>query len=179
MKLHLGCGKRHLPGYVHVDVIPFDHLDHVADISRLDFIGSDAVDEVYASHVLEHFKQKDIPRVLQEWRRVLKPHGTLRLAVPDFAAIVKRYQQTGTLDGLQGLLFGGQSYEYNFHHIAFDLASITALLTRQGFSGIETYDWKAFLPAGYDDYSRAYLPHMDQTGLLMSLNIIARKVTPP
>lgn len=175
LKLHLGCGKRYLPGFFHVDAIPFDHLDRVGDISSLYFLTTNTVDEIYASHVLEHFKRADLPKVLQEWQRVLKPDGILRLAVPNFSAIVEQYQTSGSLEGLQGLLYGGQTYDYNFHHIAFDMKQITDILERNGFTNISTYDWKTFLPEGFDDYSRAYIPHMDESGRLMSLNIIAHK----
>ena len=45
-----------------------------------------------------------------------------------------------------------------------------------GFSNVERYDWRDFLPPGYDDYSRSYLPHMDfDHGRLMSLNVVAVK----
>ena len=36
------------------------------------------------------------------------------------------------------------------------------------------YDCEDFLK-NKDDYSKAYLPHMDKTGTLMSLNIICKK----
>lgn len=175
IKLHLGCGKRYLPGFLHVDAIRYDHLDYVGDISKLYFIESNTVSEIYASHVLEHFKRADLPIVLAEWKRVLKPNGLLRLSVPNFAAIVDQYRESNSLEGLQGLLYGGQTYEYNFHHIAFDFKHISEILNNNGFINIVHYDWRKFLPAGFDDYSRAYIPHMDESGRLMSLNLIAHK----
>ena len=26
-KLHLGCGKVYIPGFIHVDLMDFDHID--------------------------------------------------------------------------------------------------------------------------------------------------------
>jgi ubiquinone/menaquinone biosynthesis C-methylase UbiE len=148
----------------------------VCDISRLDFIPSGTVEEIYASHVLEHFRYRELPRVLHEWNRLLQPGGVLRLAVPDFAAVVERYRETGSLNGLQGLLYGGQTYDYNFHHVAFDLPTLEALLVESGFTNVRRYRWQEFLPPGYDDFSRAYIPHMDfENGRLMSLNVAADK----
>ena len=100
----------------------------------------------------------------------------MRIAVPDFSAIVAEYNENKNLKSVQGLLFGGQTYDYNYHHVAFDFDMVKKLLEAVGFSGVETYDWREFLPIDYDDYSRAYLPHMDfKNGRLMSLNVIAKK----
>ena len=75
-----------------------------------------------------------------------------------------------------GLLYGGQDYEYNFHKYLFTFDSLKKLLEDNNFYNVKSYDWKDFLPKGYDDFSRAYLPHMDfENGRLMSLNVTANK----
>ena len=89
MKLHLGCGKRYIPGYFHIDGFDGPHIDHVCSIDDLSFIEDNSIDLIYACHVIEHFKRARLPQVLKEWNRVLKKGGKLRLAVPDFEAIVK------------------------------------------------------------------------------------------
>jgi len=178
MKLHIGCGKKELPGFKHVDVIAFDHVDFVCDARRLDMIKDDTVSDIYACHVLEHVERGEVVNVLKEWGRVLHRGGLLRLAVPDFEAIAREYLEHMDLMKMQGLLFGGQTYDYNFHHVAFDLGAIRSMLHEAGFSDPERYDWDDFLPKeNYDDYSRSYLPHMDfERGRLMSLNVLARKL---
>lgn len=93
IKLHLGCGKRHIPGFVHIDAIDYPHVDHVATIDNLSFIGDGTVDLIYNCHVLEHFKRREVAKVLTEWKRVLKPGGTLRISVPDFARLCEVYQR--------------------------------------------------------------------------------------
>jgi predicted SAM-dependent methyltransferase len=126
--------------------------------------------------VLEHFKRGEVEAVFREWRRVLTADGILRAAVPDFAAIAAEYADAPDLDLVLGLLYGGQNYEYNFHYQAYDFDRLKSLLEKSGFASVQRYDWKDFLPEGYDDYSRAYLPHMDfENGRLMSLNVTARK----
>ena len=100
----------------------------------------------------------------------------MRIAVPDFESIVREYIESKNLDIVMGLLYGGQGYESNFHYQAYDYSRIKRLLLAAGFQQVDRYDWRDFLPDGYDDFSRAYLPHMDfENGRLMSLNIIARK----
>lgn len=52
---------------------------HLGDAARLDFLASASLDGVFMSFTLELFDNPEIPRVLQECHRVLKPGG--RLAV--------------------------------------------------------------------------------------------------
>lgn len=135
-----------------------------------------SIEEIYACHILEHFSRMKVSDVLKEWNRVLIPKGILRIAVPDFESIAAEYSINHDLDILMGLLYGGQNYEYNYHYQTYDFNRLSRLLTDAGFNNIKRYEWRDFLPAGYDDYSRSYLPHMDfENGRLMSLNVIANK----
>ena len=176
MKLHLGCGKRHIPGFVHIDAVDYPHVDHVATIDNLGFLGDGSVDLIYNCHVLEHFRRRDVKRVLVEWLRVLKPGGTLRLSVPDFARLCDVYQRTGDLELVIGPIFGRQDYLYNIHYNMFDEASLTRQLLEAGYTAAHRYDWRATDHAHIDDFAQAYIPHMDREhGTLISLNMEARK----
>lgn len=180
VRVHLGCGNRHLPGWVHVDVRRFPHVDHIADVGDLHMFGDGSVDEIYACHVLEHIERRKLLPTIIEWNRVLKKDGVLRIAVPDFDAAHQHYQQTGRLWEIMGLLVGGQRDEWDHHCFAFDMRLMRELLTTCGFANVIRYNWETFLPEGFDDYSRCYLPHMDtSTGRLMSLNVTAKKCGPP
>lgn len=172
MKLHLGCGKRFIPGFVHIDAVDYPHVDHVATIDNLSFIQTDDVDLIYNCHVLEHFKRRDIDRVLREWLRVLKPGGTLRVSVPDFSKLCEVYQRENKLDLVIGALFGRQDYLYNIHYNVFDFSSLSKSLELAGFVNVRRYDWHQTEHADIDDFSQAYIPHMDKEhGTLISLNV--------
>lgn len=179
LKLHLGCGPRVIPGFIHVDAQAAPHVDVVGPVDRLEGFETDSADLIYASHVLEHFGRHEVQAVLNEWFRVLRPGGQLRLAVPDFAAVVQRYESEGLKDGtsgLVGLICGGQRNAYDFHKIIFDEPFLTALLRRAGFSSVSRWDWRVTEHADVDDYSQSYLPHLDKvSGTLMSLNLQATK----
>ena len=176
MKLHLGCGSKHIPGFVHVDVEAYPHVDFRVPVNRLTFAPDNSVDLIYASHVLEHFGRHEIDQVLQEWFRVLQKGGVLRIAVPDFDAVSKRYQETGELSELIGLVCGGQRNQYDFHKMVFDERLLGERLRNAGFISVSRYDWRNAQHAMMDDYSQAYLPHMDKEGgQLMSLNVEAVK----
>jgi predicted SAM-dependent methyltransferase len=178
-KLHLGCGSVHIPGFYHVDIMAFNHVDRLADVRKLDFIPDDAAQLIYCSHVLEHFGRWEIPTILAEWCRVTAPGGTLRLAVPDFSACAEIFYEDGLADGLSGLIgliSGGQKDDFDFHKMIFDEPSLSNLLIDAGFSEISRWDWRTTEHTAIDDYSQAYLPHMDkQNGRLMSLNLEAIK----
>lgn len=179
MKLHLGCGRRFIPGFVHVDIIPYEHVDHVSPVDNLHWLPAQTVDLIYASHLLEHFGRAEVRRVVAEWFRVLKTGGALRLAVPDFAACAKIYYEQGLADGLTGLvglICGGQRDLHDFHKMIFDEPLLSSLLKEVGFTEVRRWDWRSTEHAGIDDFSQAYLPHMDkERGLHMSLNLEAIK----
>ncbi|MBV9344115.1 MAG: methyltransferase domain-containing protein [Gammaproteobacteria bacterium] len=176
MKLHLGCGPRHIPGYIHIDVVNYPHVDHVSSIDSLSFLKDASVEVIYNCHVLEHFKRREVARVLQEWRRVLVPGGVLRIAVPDFAALCQVYTRTHDLGLVIGSIFGRQDYLYNIHYNLFDFESLKAQLEQAGFAEVHRYDWRETEHAHVDDFSQAYIPHMDKDhGTLVSLNVECRR----
>lgn len=176
MKLHIGCGAKVLEGYKNVDLLDLPHIDYKTSADDLSMIEDNSVDEIYACHILEHFGRHSSPKVFKEWYRVMKKGAVLRVAVPDFASIVQVYSKGMEIDKVMGLLYGGQDYEYNFHFQTFDFNRLEKLLNESNFTNVTRYDWKEFLPTDFDDFSRAYLPHMDmENGTLMSLNVTSIK----
>jgi predicted SAM-dependent methyltransferase len=172
MKLHLGCGRRYIPGFVHIDVVDYPHVDHVSSIDNLSFLQDASVELIYNCHVLEHFKRREVGRVLGEWHRVLAPGGRLRISVPDFAALCQVYTRTRDLALVIGPIFGRQDYLYNIHYNLFDFDTLKLELERAGFREVHRYDWRETEHAHIDDYSQAYIPHMDkERGVLVSLNV--------
>ena len=158
--------------------MPAPHVDIVGPVERLPVPDASAT-VVYASHVLEHFGRYEYKAVLKEWHRVLAPGGTLRLAVPDFAACAALYYESGLSDrisGLIGLLVGGQRDSNDFHKMVFDEQSLRQDLLETGFAQVRPWNWRDTEHAGVDDYSQAHIPHLRKDDdRLMSLNLEALK----
>jgi predicted SAM-dependent methyltransferase len=130
--LHLGCGGINAPGFVNVDGMSAPHIHIVGPIDDLGVFADASVDLVYASHCLEHFSYHHVGAVLREWTRVLRPGGMLRIAVPDVALVVKRYQLGVPLEELLGHLYGEQTYRFNFHYAGFDHALLKRHMEEAG-----------------------------------------------
>ena len=179
MKLHLGCGKRFIPGFVHIDLAKFDHIDHQANIDDLSFIKNESVDLIYACQVLEYFDRDEMINVLDEWKRVLKKGATLRVSVPNFEIITDLYNKGLELDKFLGTLYGKwpiSENKYVFHKTTFDFDSINKLFSNLEFTNVRHWDWRKTEHAHIDDYSQAYYPHMDkENGILFNLNVEADK----
>ena len=176
IKLHLGCGGKNIDGFINIDVRQIPGVDYIDDIKSLSKFKNNSIDLIYASHVLEHFGRNEYKNVLNRWYELLKPGGTLRLAVPDIEKVVMYYDQFKDLKKLRGFLWGGQNYPNNYHYMGWDLITLKEDLTEIGFKHIIRYDWKATEHYHIDDFSQSYLPHMDkENGMLMSLNVEAIK----
>lgn len=178
LKLHLGCGKRDIPGFTNVDICDLPHIHYRQNADDLSMFPDESVELIYASHLLEYFDRTEARDVLKEWWRVLMPGGTLRIAVPDFEALVRAYQLDGAIERILGPLFGRMAVptpageQIIYQKTVYDLRSLSALLESAGFTHVRRYEWRDTIHKDFDDFSQAYLPHMDKEhGLLISLNL--------
>jgi predicted SAM-dependent methyltransferase len=90
--LDLGCGPfKTFPHFIGVDNGHHDSAfgwQNKADVvvetcEKLDLFGSNSVDMVFSSHLLEHIAEDNVPATLREWCRVIKHGGHLIIYVPD------------------------------------------------------------------------------------------------
>ena len=84
MKLHLGCGRTIMPGWVNLDLVAGDGVDCVADLddvvdNPLPFDG-DTFDEILGLHLIEHLRNP--LEFMQEMHRVAKDGASITFATP-------------------------------------------------------------------------------------------------
>lgn len=155
IKLNLGGATNPVEGYENRDIKTGQPAFPLPD-------GDGTVDEIRASHILEHFPHEQIGTVIREWVRVLKPGGMLKIAVPDFDQIVDRYKAPGDNGPIQQWIMGGHTDKDDIHHAIFNFPMLNQLLRNAGLWRVET--WK-------DDGA-------DCSQLPISLNLCGIKPTP-
>lgn len=87
LKIDLGCGPRKKEGFIGCDLIKFKGVDKVFDIGKVKWPFKDSsVDEVYASHFLEHLTAVERIHFVNELQRVLKKGATATIVVPHWCS---------------------------------------------------------------------------------------------
>lgn len=134
IKLNIGGGGKPIDGYTEIDrksgqeAYPLTFADN-------------SVDEVRASHVLEHFSHRKTVDVLKEWVRVLKHGGVIKIAVPDFDKVLDLYESDSSKYPIEGFIMGGQTDKDDYHGAIFNRDKLELLMTSVGISDIK--EWKS------------------------------------
>lgn len=156
--LHVGCGritKQALKGFnsdewheVRFDIDPDVHPDIVGTITDMSGVESESVDAVFSSHNVEHVYPHQVPQMLRELLRVLRPGGFLVVTCPDLRSVCAALIQTGPmavlyqssmgpitpLDILYGHIASVQAgNEYMAHKGGFSIESLCRQLSEAGF----------------------------------------------
>ena len=152
VRLNLGAGDFTIPGFINFDRKTGQEIFPLA-------FGDNSVDEIRASHVLEHFPRADVPAVLRDWVRCLKPGGVLKIAVPNFQTIAEMYL-AGKQAPIEGYLMGGQVDDDDFHKAVFDREQLYADMRDAGIRAIR--QWKSEVK--------------DCASLDVSLNLMGNKI---
>lgn len=136
VNLHLGCGGMILPNYINIDLYN-DKADVKCDVRKLPY-EDNSIDEIYNSHLIEHFNFKEAFDVLKEWKRVLKPNGWLIIETPDLLASCKKFVE-GTEEeriGLYGHFYAMPWQPGNTHYFLYTPNQMRWTLEVLGFKNI-------------------------------------------
>ncbi len=143
-RLNWGCGGHTLPGWINTDVKEGDGIDLSCDIRNGLPLETGSIDYAASIHALPEVPYAELVPVLTELRRVLKPGGVLRLALPDLIKGVRAYDR-GDRDYFLipdedarsiGAKLVTQLIWYGYSRTLFTQEFITEMLERAGFSRI-------------------------------------------
>ena len=137
LRLNVGCGHIQPNGFLNVDGRALPGIDIIAEATAIP-LNEGEVDEVFSSHLVEHFTRHVLERVLlPHWASLLRQGGTLTTVAPDGAAMLKAVNTGGmTFEDFREVLFGGQDYDGDFHYNLITPDDFSALLGRLGFTNV-------------------------------------------
>lgn len=170
MRLHIG-GKEVKEGWQILNAQPGPGVDFVGNANDLSQFQDASVDEIYASHVLEHLGyHEELPNTLLGIHRILKPGGIFRMSVPDLEMLCWMFiNDKVTPEGrffLMRMMFGGQVDEFDYHKVGLTWEITSAFLEKAGFTQFQRVDEFGL----FEDTSS-----MQVGGKYISLNIRAVK----
>lgn len=138
IKLNLGCGSDLKEGYTNIDLYYPADIKH--DLTIPLPYADNSVDEIYASHIIEHFSRDEWERVKLDWLRVLKSNGILTVACPEFEKCLNKWLTDKSTDYWLKTIYGSQENEGNLHKNGFTKDSLIKELTEVGFYNLKVLD---------------------------------------
>jgi len=136
MKINLGAGDDKINDYLSVDL--FTNADIKADVRNLPFHNKE-IEEIFASHIIEHFDFYEAKKVLKEWYRILQIGGKLIIETPDFYNSCVKYSQLEVKDRqrMWGHFFAKSWIDGETHKFLYDKEGIYNQLYEAGFRDIK------------------------------------------
>jgi len=169
MKLHIG-GIETKEGWSILNIQKKEGVDFVGDISDLSQFENNSMEEIYASHVLEHVDQQNIEKTLKGIYRILQEGGKFYVSVPDLDVLcrifINKDAPTKAKFHVMRMIFGGQTDKFDYHYFGWNYEFMNNYLTEAGFKKTE----KVTTFNLFNDTSN-FAPY----GPLISLNVIAYK----
>ena len=93
-RLNWGCGHVGEPGWLNADIKHGPNVDIVGDILDAGLpLDDDSIEFIVSIHALPELHPSKQVTVLRELRRVLRPGGALRLALPDLLKGIAAYER--------------------------------------------------------------------------------------
>lgn len=175
MRLYLGSREYCPEGYLTVDINPRYEPDILSDVTALTTIADGSIEEICASHILEHLPWPKSVAAIAEWSRVLKTGGVLKIGVPDIGVLSTLLANGQNPWGAMGLIYGlGRlTNPLEAHQFGYTRAMLVSILQTLGFGNMGW--WKHDLP----DASNGWTEDGNGGRVAISLNISAEKRSGP
>lgn len=135
--------------YEFIQFCSLNHIEYGDPIKGLP-VTDGSIEVFYSSHMIEHLDRLDADKLLQEARRVLRPGGIIRLAVPDLCKLIDEYVELRDADKFitrtclclsrprtiaqrfKTIFMGGRNHQWMY-----DAESLRRLLTSYGFVNVD------------------------------------------
>jgi|TARA_B100000959_G_scaffold233487_1_gene250948 predicted SAM-dependent methyltransferase len=169
MKLNIG-GLKKKEGWKLLNIQEGPNIDFVGDLRDLSQFKDESIEEIYASHVVEHIGIKKALNSFKEVNRVLKKNGKFYISVPDMDVLCHFFlsplANKKVKFEVMRIMFGGQIDDFDFHYFGWNFEFLEDFLTNANFSEIK----KVRSLGIFNDTSEHKLH-----GVPISLNVIATK----
>jgi len=165
--LELGAGGRQIDGWTSADVT--EDSDLVVDLTQPIPFPDNTVNQIYASHLLEHFQYSELVKLLGECYRILINDGMLKVAVPDASIYLAAYFNGNDFDteyycrykpGLNSNsrmdYVNYMAYMGGHHRYMFDKENLLLVLGTAGFKQIKLREFDPLLDLQERDYESIY-----------------------
>ncbi|KKL78479.1 hypothetical protein LCGC14_2024400, partial [marine sediment metagenome] len=165
VRLNIGSGPEKLDGYINIDCLASFNPDIPANALNLR-VGSSSVDEIYASHLIEHLQPEETQLLLRRFHNWLKGDGKLFIAVPDMIMLAKLFVDGIDALSLMQFVFGQPilAYPEQRHQWGYTEKTLTAHLEAAGFKVLGRFN------SDHNDSSCCYVGDS-----LISLNLLCEK----
>lgn len=131
IRLHLGCGLVHRPGWINIDHYSTGATDLMSRAVLLPF-SNGVVDTIASRLVVEQLGYVGTLYALYEWWRVLVPGGTLIIETPDRPVTFKAAINHDTAPESLPWIFGSEQVGFS-HRYLFDADELIHLVVEAGF----------------------------------------------
>lgn len=92
-KLHIGCGRHILEGWLNTDYYLFSDTIIFLDATQPFPLDNESFDYVFSEHMIEHISYSQGQMMLNECFRVLKTNGKIRISTPDLSFLIDIYKE--------------------------------------------------------------------------------------
>lgn len=136
VRLHVGCGRARLQGWVNLDAQPLPGVDQVVDVTQ--GLGFSDVEAVFAEHFLEHLALDDALRFLAEAHRALVPGCWMRLSTPNLDWVWSTHYRFDSDPGVkrQGALAINRAFRGWRHQFLWNRELLEEALLACGFDAV-------------------------------------------
>ena len=169
MKINIG-GEIKKDGWKNLNVQKKPNVDIVGNINDLSQFEDESIDEIYASHVIEHVDQKTIKNTFKGIFRILKKDGKFYISVPDMDVLCHFFVSPLANKKIKfhtmRMIFGGQVDDYDYHYFGWNYEFMSDYLRDAGFLKVNKVG-----SFGLFNDTSDYKPY----GFPISLNVIAFK----